>query len=64
MEEPGVVTLSTDTATIQARVPVTAAISDDDGPTGISWQWSRSPNGRTDWVNIAGRHLRHVHANA
>ena len=54
VEEPGVVTLTTDTATIQARVPVTATLDDDDGPSGISWQWSRSANGRTDWVNIAG----------
>ena len=52
VEELGTVTLTSDTGTIQARVPVTAALSDDDGPTGITWQWSRSPNGRTGWVNI------------
>ena len=54
VEEPGVVTLTTDTATIQARVEVTAELEDDDKPTGVRWQWSRSPNGRTDWVNISG----------
>ncbi len=52
VEEMGTVTLTSDTGTIQARVPVTAALEDDDGPTGITWQWSRSPNGRTGWVNI------------
>ena len=54
VEEPGVVTLTTDTGIIQARVEVTAALDDDDIPSGVTWQWSRSPNGRTDWVNIAG----------
>ena len=54
VEEPGTVTLTTDTETIQARVPVTATLDDDDEPFGVSWQWSRSPNGRTGWVNIAG----------
>ena len=52
VEEPGTVTLTTDTATIQARVPVTAALEDDDGPSGVTWQWSRSPNGTSGWVNI------------
>ena len=55
VEEPGVVTLATDTGTIQARAEVTATLEDDDGVTGsVGWQWARSPNGRTDWVNIAG----------
>ena len=54
VEEQGTVTLTTDTGTIQARAEVTAALEDDDGPTGVTWQWSRSPNGRTDWVNIQG----------
>ena len=53
VEEPGVVTLTTDTATIQARVEVTAELIDGDGPSGIDWRWSRSPNGRTGWVNIS-----------
>ena len=55
VEEQGTVTLSSDTGTIQARVPVTATLADDDRPSGtVTWQWARSPNGRTDWVNIAG----------
>ena len=54
VEEPGTVTLTTDTQSIQARVEVTAALEDDDIPSGVAWQWSRSPNGRTLWVNIAG----------
>ena len=53
VEEPGAVALTTLTGAIQARVEVTAVLSDDDEPAGISWQWSRSPNGRTNWVNIA-----------
>ena len=55
VEEPGEVTLTTDTRSIQARVPVTASLEDDDGDiTGKDWQWSRSPNGKTGWVNILG----------
>ena len=55
VEELGVVTLATDTGTIQARAEVTATLEDDDGVAGsVGWQWARSPNGRTDWVNIAG----------
>ena len=56
VEEPGTVTLTTDSGTIQARVPVMATLADDDRPTSgtVMWQWARSPNGRTDWVDIAG----------
>ena len=57
VEEQGMVTLTTPTGTIQARAEVTAALEDDDGPTGVTWQWARSPNGRTDWVNIQGATL-------
>ena len=55
-DEPGSVTLTTLTATIQARVEVTAVLEDDDNPipSSISWAWHRSPNGRTDWVNLVG----------
>ena len=61
VEEPGTVTLSTATATIQARVEVTAELIDGDGPFGIDWKWSRSPNGRTGWVNIsAARSARYT----
>ncbi len=54
VEEQGVVTLTTNAETILARVEVTAALEDDDIPSGVTWQWSRSPNGRTLWVNIQG----------
>ena len=54
VEELGTVTLTTETGTIQARVAVTAALEDDDRPRSIGWQWSRSPNGTTGWVNIQG----------
>lgn len=53
-EEQGTVTLASLTQSIQARVEVTASLEDDDGPFGTTWQWHRSPNGRTDWVQIAG----------
>ena len=36
VEEQGTITLTSDTATIQARVPVTAVLSDDDGPSGVT----------------------------
>ena len=52
VEELGTVTLTSDTGTIQARVEVTAVLEDDDGPFGVTWQWARSPNGKTGWVNI------------
>ena len=53
VEEQGTVTLSSNTGTIQARVPVMAALADDDRPTNVMGQWARSPNGRSNWVNIA-----------
>ena len=53
VEEHGTVTLTTDTEHISARVEVTAELSDpDESVTGLTWQWSHSPNGRTDWANI------------
>ena len=55
VDEPGAVTLTTLTGVVQARVEVTAALSDDDGSvSGVTWEWSQSPNGRTDWANITG----------
>ena len=53
VDEPGTVTLTSETQSIQARVPVTASLEDDDGPTNVSWQWARSTN-RSNWVNIGG----------
>ena len=52
VEEPGTVALSSVTQTIQARVEVTAVLSDDDVATDVTWQWTRSTNGRTNWFNI------------
>ncbi|MYJ93754.1 MAG: hypothetical protein F4038_12005, partial [Chloroflexi bacterium] len=54
LEEPGAVTLSSETSTIQARVPVTATLEDDDIPTNVTWQWSRSRSSTSGWANIAG----------
>ena len=55
VDEPGTVTLTTLTGVIQARVEVTAALTDGDGSvSGVAWVWSQSPNGRTDWANISG----------
>ena len=58
LEEPGTVTLTSETATIQARVPVTASVEDDDGVIGaVSWQWARSRSSTSGWANIAGETL-------
>ena len=55
VEEQGVVTLATNAETILARVEVVAALEDDDGSiANLTWQWARSPDGSTDWVNIQG----------
>ena len=64
VEEQGVVTLTTDTGIIQGRVEVTATLDDDDIPSGVTWQWSRSPNGRDPLGQHRRRNVRHVHANA
>ena len=54
VDEPGEVTLVTDTGSIQARVPVTAVLEDDDTPVGgLTWEWHRSPDGVSGWVKIA-----------
>ena len=57
LDEPGTVTLTSETATIQARVPVTATLEDDDIPTNVTWQWSRSQSSTSGWANIAGETL-------
>ena len=53
VEELGTVALTTPTQFIRVTVAVTAELSDDDVASGVTWQWSHSPNGRTDWANIA-----------
>ena len=56
LEEQGTVTLNSETATIQARVPVTAMLEDDDGPIDatVTWQWARSRSSTSGWANISG----------
>ena len=54
VDEPGEITLSTLTATISARVEVTAVLNDPDGPSNVSWQWWRSGDGRSNWARISG----------
>ena len=59
VQEPGTVEFESATGEIQARVPLTAVLEDGDGIVGdgidgaVTWLWARSPNGRTDWANIA-----------
>ena len=53
VEEECVLTLSDQEP--EAGTPVTATLKDGDGGiSGQMWQWARSPNGRTNWANIAG----------
>ncbi len=51
LNEDGVVTLSTQDPRVGA--PVIAELADDDGtPTGVTWQWARSTDGRNTWTPI------------
>ena len=51
VEEAGTVTLSNDQPS--ASIEITAALTDpDEGVTGTSWEWAKSSDGTTDWVNI------------
>ena len=53
VEEDGVVTLSTEEP--ETGTPLTATLEDGDGGvTGQMWQWARSEDGRTGWINISG----------
>ena len=55
VNELGEVALTTETGVVQARVETTAALTDPDGSVGdLTWQWSQSPNGRTNWANVGG----------
>ena len=52
VEELGVVTLSPDEPEVGDTV--VATFEDGDGSVSdVSWQWARSENGRTSWVNIS-----------
>ena len=51
VEEAGTVTLSNNQPS--ASIEITAALTDpDEGVTGTSWQWEKSGDGTTDWVDI------------
>ena len=51
VEEPGTVTLSNDQPS--ARTEITATLTDPDGGvTGTSWQWAKSSDGTTGWVDV------------
>ena len=50
-DDAGTVTLSTNQPS--ARTGITATLTDpDDGVTGTSWQWAKSSDGTTAWVNV------------
>ena len=58
VEEPGVVTISPPRGWVDVTTQFNAALSDDDGGvTGTTWQWARSPNGRSRWTDIASATL-------
>ena len=51
---PGVVTITPEDAEIGTKL--TASLkSPHGGVTNVTWQWSRSGNGETDWTNISGQ---------
>ena len=58
VEEEGVVTLSDDEPgvgeTLTATLTDGDSINSNGNVTGATWQWARSENGRTGWVNISG----------
>ena len=61
VEEQGTVTLSSDTGTIQARVPVMATLADDDRPTGVvMWQWCTFAEREDRLGEHRGGHERHL----
>jgi len=49
VDEPGAVSLST--LLPRAGTALSASLADDDGPSGVSWQWQRLSTG---WGDIAG----------
>ena len=52
VEEDGVVTLSEDEP--DTGTPLTATLEDGDGSvSGEEWQWARSADGRSNWLNIS-----------
>ena len=53
VDEPGVITLNSATNEVQARVELTATLSDEDGISGTpTWQWERSRSSSGGWSVI------------
>ena len=57
VDEPGVLTVSPETVTVD--VMLTARLSDPDipageSPTNVTWTWERSPDGSSNWTTITG----------
>ena len=53
-EEEGVVALTPTRGWVDVTTQFNAALSDDDGAiSGTTWQWARSPNGRSSWTDVA-----------
>ena len=53
VDEAGTVTLSSLQPLV--AIPLTATLDDLDGVTGsVTWSWTRSPNGASDWTLISG----------
>ena len=54
-EEEGVVAITPPRGWVDVPTQFVASLTDDDGGvTGTTWQWARSPNGRSSWSDIAG----------
>ncbi len=54
-EEEGVVTISPPRGWLDDVTQFIADLSDGDGSiSGTTWQWARSPNGRSSWTDITG----------
>ena len=52
-EEEGVVAITPTRGWVDAQTVFSADLADDDGGiTGTTWQWARSSNGRSGWVDI------------
>ena len=53
VEEDGVVTITPPRGWVDTQTQFSATLTDDDGGvTGTTWQWARSPNGRSGWQDI------------
>ena len=54
VEEPGTVTLSTDTPRAGARITATLVDPDMFTPSNVNWQWESSAGGSSSWSAIPG----------